>query len=86
LKLTGDNFLQIWRLVKPQGVSSAEAVVELKQGTGLVRLRLEFDSSTPPNGSRPSIDDSPMRRSVSIPTPSRFNLRGLRPNGDQDES
>lgn len=81
-----DIFLQIWQHVKPQGISSADINVELKQGSGVVRLRLEFDSSAQPNLSHPSLEgDVQMRRSISIPSPSRFNLRGLRSNGDHDD-
>jgi len=82
----GLPLLKIWHHLKAQGTSSADTIVELKQG-GLVRLRLEFDSSAPPNGSRPSLDgDHAGRRNVSIPSPSRFNLRALRPSVDHDDS
>lgn len=85
-KEIGEGDVEIWQHVKPQGISSADINVELKQGSGVVRLRLEFDSSVQPNLSHPSLEgDVQMRRSISIPSPSRFNLRGLRSNGDHDD-
>jgi len=82
----GDAEVEIWRHLKAQGISSADTVVELKQG-GMVRLRLEFNSSAPPNGSNSSLDgDQPVHRSVSIPSPSRFNLRALRSSVEHDNS
>ncbi len=79
------TLLKIWRHLKAQGISSADTTVELKQG-GRVRLRLEFDSSTPPNGRDPSLNGEQVGRSVSIPSPSRFNLRALRSSVDHDDS
>lgn len=84
-KLDPDDVVeQIWRHVKPQGISSAEVFAELRQG-GLVRVRLEFDSTMNPNfangGSGASIHSGDRLQSLSL-SPSRFSLRGRRPHDD----
>ncbi|KAG2023600.1 transmembrane protein [Coprinopsis cinerea AmutBmut pab1-1] len=82
-KELADGEIDIWRHIQPAGVSSAEVLAELKQG-GLFRVRLEFDSSTNPSSSRASIasGENGITRTMSIVTPSRFSLRGKRPDDD----
>ncbi|KAJ6575507.1 C2 domain-containing protein [Mycena sp. CBHHK59/15] len=79
-KLLGEAEVDIWRHIHPEGVSAAEVSAEL-QGSGLVRLRLEFDASTNPGltSSRASTPRAETGRTMSISSPSRFSLRGRRP-------
>lgn len=72
--------LQIWRHIQPEGISSADVFLELRQG-GLLRLRLEFDATS--NGSISSGER--MSRTISIASPSRFSIRGKRPGADHDD-
>ncbi|KAF8898443.1 C2 domain-containing protein [Infundibulicybe gibba] len=44
----GDGEIDIWRHIKPEGVSAADVFLELRQGNGLLRVRLEFDASSNP--------------------------------------
>ncbi|KAF8971456.1 C2 domain-containing protein [Flammula alnicola] len=85
-KEIGEGEVDIWRHIKPQGVSAADVFIELRQG-GLMRLRLEFDASANPNpnpttSSAASVHSGERRSSFA--SPSRFSLRGRRPN-DSDE-
>ncbi|KAJ7785918.1 C2 domain-containing protein [Mycena metata] len=84
-KLLGEGEIDIWRHIQAEGVSGADVSAEL-QGSGLIRVRLEFDASAhPPNGGRssPRADNG---RTVSMSSPSRFSLRGRRPGtADSDE-
>jgi hypothetical protein len=59
---------QIWRHIRPQGQSSAEVLLDLKEGHGLVTLRLEFDATAIPRAASISSGNSP------IASPSRFSL------------
>ncbi|KJA26087.1 hypothetical protein HYPSUDRAFT_133560, partial [Hypholoma sublateritium FD-334 SS-4] len=81
-KEIGEGEIDIWRHIQPEGISAAEVTVELKP-TGLFRMRLEFDANTNPNvsNSAASIHSIADRR-TSIASPSRFSLRGRRPNDD----
>ncbi|KAJ7456618.1 C2 domain-containing protein [Mycena latifolia] len=85
-KLLGEGEIDIWRHIQPEGVSAAEVSAEL-QGSGLVRLRLDFDANAhPANGSRASTPRAETGRTMSISSPSRFSLRGRRPGtADSDE-
>ncbi|KDR84854.1 hypothetical protein GALMADRAFT_107257 [Galerina marginata CBS 339.88] len=82
----GDVDVDIWRHIKPVGISSADVFVEIRQG-GVLRLRLEFDAGSNPNSSNPSLNSGEhMARTTSHTiSPSRFSIRGRRPN-DNDES
>ncbi|KAJ7124724.1 C2 domain-containing protein [Mycena crocata] len=85
-KLLGEGEIDIWRHIQPEGVSAAEVSAEL-QGSGLVRVRLEFDANAHPgNGTRASTPRAETGRTMSISSPSRFSLRGRRPGTtDSDE-
>ncbi|KAH9487059.1 hypothetical protein JR316_0001125 [Psilocybe cubensis] len=85
-KEIGEGEIDIWRHIKPVGISSADVFVELRQG-GLVRLRFEFDASSNPNLSSSASTHSgeQMTRTTSIlSSPSRFSIRGRRPNEHDD--
>lgn len=85
-KLLGEGEIDIWRHVQPEGVTGADVSAELK-GSGLIRVRLEFDPNThPANGTRASTPRAETGRTLSISSPSRFSLRGRRPGtADSDE-
>ncbi|KAF8168240.1 C2 domain-containing protein [Crassisporium funariophilum] len=84
-KEVGEGEVDIWRHIKPEGVSSADVFLELKQG-GLMRLRLEFDASSNPNSNNGSIHSGhDVTRTLSIASPSRFSIRGRRPADNEDQ-
>jgi len=83
-KELGEGEVDIWRHIKPEGLSSADVSVEIKQG-GRLSLRLEFDATSHPNGSNPSLNGEPVTRTMSIATPSRFSLRGRRPGSHDND-
>jgi Ca2+-dependent lipid-binding protein len=83
-KEMGEGEVDIWRHIKAEGVSSADVFVELKT-SGIIRLRLEFDAGSNPNGSNGSIH-SGEHRLMSMPSPSRFSLRGRRPHDNDDSN
>ncbi|TFY83046.1 hypothetical protein EWM64_g967 [Hericium alpestre] len=79
-KILGEAEVDIWRHVRPTGQSSADVFVELRDGQGLLRLRLEFDADVVPAGRRSTT--SVTERSLG--SPSRFSLRARRPGSDKD--
>jgi len=79
-KLLGEGEIDIWRHIQPEGVSAAEVSAEL-QGSGLVRVRLDFDANAQPANGTPRADTG---RTLSISSPSRFSLRGRRPGAAED--
>ncbi|KAJ6501679.1 C2 domain-containing protein [Mycena vitilis] len=84
-KLLCEGEIDIWRHIKPEGVSGADVSAEL-QGGGLIRVRLEFDASAHPANDRASTPRAETGRTLSISSPSRFSLRGRRPGTtDSDE-
>lgn len=77
--------MKIWRHIQPEGMSSADVFLELRQG-GLLRVRLEFDANIhPSNASISSGSGERMSRTVSIASPSRFSIGRRRPAADQDD-
>ncbi|TFK30388.1 transmembrane protein [Coprinopsis marcescibilis] len=84
-KEVAEGEVDIWRHIRPDGVSASEVLLELKDG-GLLRLRLEYDASTNPMSSRASISSSSengLSRTMSIVNPSRFSIRGKRPTEEE---
>ncbi|KAF9452575.1 transmembrane protein [Macrolepiota fuliginosa MF-IS2] len=75
--------VDIWRHIQPQGISSAEVSVELRH-SGLLRLRLEYDSTVNPS-SGSSISSGEHVSRTSIIAPSRFSIRGRRPGTEGDD-
>ncbi|KAF7306591.1 hypothetical protein MIND_00450400 [Mycena indigotica] len=76
-KLLGEGEIDIWRHIQPQGLTAADVSTEL-QGSGLVRVRLEYDANGPPSGGA-STPRGENGRTMSMSSPSRFSLRGRRP-------
>ncbi|KAF9458350.1 C2 domain-containing protein [Collybia nuda] len=84
-KELGAGEVDIWRHIQPEGMSSADVFLELRQG-GLLRIRLEFDATTnPSNASINSGSGERMSRTVSIASPSRFSIGRRRPATEQDD-
>lgn len=85
-KLLGDGEVDIWRHISPETISAADITVELHNGSGLVRLRVDFDPTTK-RPRRSSISSTNERNGGSMISPSRFSLRGRRPGagGDSDD-
>jgi len=82
-KVMGEAEIDIWRHLQPAAITSAEVTSELRQGQGLLRLRLDFDAdSNVPRGT----SVSSMERTQSMASPSRFSLgRNRRPGPDKDD-
>ncbi|KAF7339989.1 hypothetical protein MVEN_01916600 [Mycena venus] len=84
-KLLAEGEIDIWRHIQAEGVTAADVSAEL-QSSGLIRVRLDFDASAHPAGTRASTPRAETGRTVSISSPSRFSLRGRRPGTtDSDE-
>ncbi|KAH9919105.1 tricalbin [Fomitopsis serialis] len=83
-KLLGSAEIDLWRhLPTDSGVASAEVHAELREGQGLLRMRLEFD----PEGSSPSRSRTSMHSLVGTTapvSPSRFSLSRRR-GADRDD-
>ncbi|KAF9568534.1 tricalbin [Agrocybe pediades] len=85
-KTIGEGEVDIWRHIKPEGISSADVFVELRQG-GLLRMRLEFDASSNPNHTTSGASIHSGERTHSFVSPSRFSLHRRRGNAnDSDDS
>lgn len=79
---------KIWRHIQPEGVTAADISLELRNGSGLIRLRLEFDATAHHMGSRSSTSsrDPLTPRTMSISSPSRFSLSRRRgPSPEEDD-
>lgn len=88
-RLASDAYFQIWRHLQPaSGVHAADVSVELKEGTGLLKLQLSFDStpvlSRTRTGSINSRERSPRVASISMASPSRFSLSRNRKRDEDD--
>jgi len=76
-KVLGEAEIDIWRHINPNSTSAADVFTELNEGSGQLRLRLEFDADSSPNNTLPrgasmsSID----RSSTIAGSPSRFSMR-----------
>ena len=73
------SILQIWRHIQPGGdATGADVMVELREGQGLLKLRLEFDAGSP-LGRATSF--STLNRSP-FGSPSRFSLSRRSPTDE----
>ncbi|KAK0208431.1 C2 domain-containing protein [Desarmillaria ectypa] len=85
-KLLGDGEIDIWRHIQPEEASAADVFLELREGQGLMRLRLQYDPTQNPLGrSSMGSRENVMHRTVSIASPSRFSIRGRRPGAENDD-
>ncbi|KAF9026598.1 C2 domain-containing protein [Rhodocollybia butyracea] len=83
-KQLGDAEVDIWRHIKPEGINAAEVSVELHAGSGILRLRLEFDATVNPLSRVSSSSSERPARTMSIASPSRFSLSARRKGGDDE--
>lgn len=77
---------QIWQHLQPgEAVPSKDLTIELREGQGVLHLRLEYDPDTPlsTKGSRSSLHSISGERAASI-SPSRFSLSRRR-GADRDD-
>ncbi|KAI0374503.1 tricalbin [Pilatotrama ljubarskyi] len=85
-KLLGSADIEIWQQLQPgEAVPSKDLAVELREGQGLLHLRLEYDPDTPLSnkGSRASLHSITGERAPPI-SPSRFSLSRRR-GADRDD-
>lgn len=87
-KLLGAGEIDIWRhLNPPNGIYSTEVLVQLAEGYGLLKVRLDYSQSDyhhlPHGGSFHSLADA---TSKAMTSPSRFSLRGKRPGAGGEDS
>lgn len=81
-------FGQIWRHLNPaNGINSTEVLLQLNEGQGLLKARLDYsheDIHVPHGASFLSLADASGTKAMT--SPSRFSLRGRRPAGGSDDS
>ncbi|KAM5532785.1 hypothetical protein V8D89_013582 [Ganoderma adspersum] len=83
-KMLGMAEIDIWQHLKPsESVPATELTVELREGQGLLHLRLEYDSEISLS-SRPSRMSLHSTAASEKPSPSRFSISGRR-RGDRDD-
>ena len=78
-ELVAYDDVQIWKHIQPVGESAADVFVELREGSGILKLRLAFDSD-------PKVGGSP-RKSISstFSSPSKFSVRRHKNASSGDE-
>ncbi|KAF9023422.1 tricalbin [Hymenopellis radicata] len=84
-KLLGDGEIDIWRHIQSDTVSGADVLCELRDGQGLVKLRLEFDPTANPLRRSSMSSREISQRTASLASPSRFSIRGKRPGTENDD-
>jgi len=80
---------QIWRhLNPPNGIHSSEVLLQLNEGHGLLKVRLDYSQDghhhLPHGGSFYSLSDAP--NSKAMGSSSRFSIRGKRPAAGGEDS
>lgn len=84
-KVIAQGEVDLWRHLRPEGISAAEALVELQQGGGLMRFRLEFDAdAAPARSSSQSTNNETTQRAASFSSPSRFSFHARRKGNAED--
>lgn len=81
--------LQVWRHLTPaKGINSSEVHIQLNEGQGLLKVRLDYSQEDyhhlPRGSSFQSLADATNPKAMS--SPSRFSLRGKRPGPGSDDS
>jgi hypothetical protein len=81
--------LQIWRHLNPtNGINSSEVLLQLNEGQGLLKVRLDYSQEDyhhlPRGSSFQSLADAANPKAMS--SPSRFSLRSRRPGHVSDDS
>lgn len=80
---------QVWRHLNPaNGIHSSEVLLQLNEGQGLLKVRLDYTQDDhhhiPRGGSFLSLADATSTKAMS--SPSRFSLRGKRTGAGSDDS
>lgn len=80
---------QIWRHLNPaNGIHSSEVLLQLNEGQGLLKVRLDHSKDEyqhlPRGASFHSLADAMNTKAMT--SPSRFSLRGKRPGPGSDDS
>jgi len=80
---------QIWRHLNPaNGINATEVLIQLTEGQGLLKVRLDYSQeelhNLPRGSSFQSLADATNPKAIS--SPSRFSLRGKRPGPGSDDS
>jgi len=88
-KLLGAGDIDIWRhLNVANGIHASEVLLQLHEGHGLLKVRLDYNQDEyqhlPRGSSFQSLVDTTNSKSMS--SPSRFSLRGKRPGAGSDDS
>ena len=82
-----DVVLQIWRHLKPaDGINATEVLVQLNEGNGLLKVRLDYSQEDYHQLPRGSSFQSLADATKAMSSPSRFSLRGKRPGPGSDDS
>jgi len=88
-KLLGAGDIDIWRHLNPaNGINSSEVLLQLSEGHGLLKVRLDYNQDDyhhlPRGSSFQSLADATNPKAMS--SPSRFSLRSKRPGPDSVDS
>ncbi|KAF9650690.1 tricalbin [Thelephora ganbajun] len=88
-KLLGAGEIDVWRHLNPaNGIHSSEVLVQLNEGQGLLKVRLDYSQDgyhhLPRGGSFYSLADAVNTKAMT--SPSRFSLRNKRPGAGGDDS
>jgi hypothetical protein len=73
---------QIWQHIQPTSNSAANVSVEIKNGHGVITLRLAFSTESAPLGRKSSVSYHDHSGST-LTSPSKFSLRGRRPDKEE---
>jgi len=80
-KALGDADIDIWQHVQPVSNSSANVSAEIKNGHGIVTLRLGFSADPAALGRKSNASAS--EHNGAFTSPSKFSLRGRRPDKEE---
>lgn len=75
--------LQIWQHIQPISNSVANVSVEIKNGHGIMTLRFTFSTEPTALGRKSSVSSPDHSGASTLTSPSRFSLRGRRPEKEE---
>jgi len=78
-KSLGEAEVDILQYVQPTSHSAVDVSVEIKNGSGVMNLRLDFRPEPTPIGRKSSVSSPDHGGGGTLTSPSRFSLRGRRP-------
>ncbi|KAI9511781.1 tricalbin [Russula earlei] len=79
----GEAEVDIWQHILLRSNSAANVSVEIKNGHGIIALRLAFNADTTPLGLKSSSSSPDHGGAGTLTSPSRFSLRGRRPDKEE---